>query len=67
MRKREPLIGRIPHKVREKIGIRPHDRLVIGIKENNDSIVLKKQKSNVRVFDLQLQPKEVVKWTLKEH
>ncbi|MCK4476092.1 MAG: hypothetical protein KAU16_05130 [Methanophagales archaeon] len=67
MRKRGQLIGRIPHKVRGKIGISPHDRLVIGIKENNDSIILKKQKSNVSVFDLQLQPDEVAKGTLKEH
>ena len=55
--------GRIvlPQKMQESVGINPHDSLIIRIKD--DSIVLKKQK--VSVFDLQLQPKEVAKGTLK--
>jgi AbrB family looped-hinge helix DNA binding protein len=54
--------GRIllPEKIREEIGIHPHDKLVLGVK--NNKIILTKQKRSV--FDLQL--KEVEKGTLKK-
>ncbi|MCX9010926.1 MAG: AbrB/MazE/SpoVT family DNA-binding domain-containing protein [Candidatus Methanoperedens sp.] len=54
--------GRIilPEKIRDKIGIHPHDKLVLGIK--NNTLILTKQKRSV--FDLQL--KEVKKGTLKK-
>jgi AbrB family looped-hinge helix DNA binding protein len=54
--------GRItlPEKVREEIGIHPHDKLVLSVK--NNKIILTKQKRSV--FDLQL--KVVEKGTLKK-
>lgn len=49
----------IPCKVREKIGIYPHDKLILDYK--NNTLILTKQKRSV--FDLQL--KEVAVGTLK--
>jgi len=53
--------GRIllPHELQDKIGISPHDKLIVGI--SGDAIVLKKQKHSV--FDLQR--KNVGEGTLK--
>ena len=53
--------GRIllPHEVQDKIGISPHDKLIVGI--SGDAIVLKKRKHSV--FDLQR--KNVGEGTLK--
>jgi len=50
----------IPNKLWEKIGIHPHDKLVLGVK--NDTLLLRKQK--LSVFDLQ--KKEVAPGTLKK-
>jgi AbrB family looped-hinge helix DNA binding protein len=50
----------IPEKVREEIGIHPHDKLILGVK--NNTLILAKKKTSV--FDLQL--KEVAKGTLKK-
>ncbi len=50
----------LPYKVREKIGIHPHDKLILGVK--NNTLILTKQKRSV--FDLQL--KEVISSTLKK-
>lgn len=54
--------GRItlPHRFCEKIGIHPHDKLIIGVK--NNTLLLTKQK--ISVFDLQ--KKEVIPGTLKK-
>jgi bifunctional DNA-binding transcriptional regulator/antitoxin component of YhaV-PrlF toxin-antitoxin module len=50
----------IPHRLCEKIGIHPHDKLIIGVK--NNTLLLTKQK--ISVFDLQ--KKEVAPGTLKK-
>jgi bifunctional DNA-binding transcriptional regulator/antitoxin component of YhaV-PrlF toxin-antitoxin module len=50
----------IPHRLCEKIGIHPHDKLILGVK--NNSLLITKQKTSV--FDLQ--KKEVVPGTLKK-
>ncbi len=50
----------LPYKVREKIGIHPYDKLIMGVK--NNTLILTKQKRSV--FDLQL--KEVTSSTLKK-
>lgn len=50
----------IPHKICEKIGIHPHDKLIIGVK--NNTLFLTKQKMSI--FDLQ--KKEVAPGTLKK-
>ncbi len=50
----------IPEKVREEIGIHPHDQLILGVK--NHTLILAKKKTSV--FDLQL--KKVAKGTLKK-
>lgn len=50
----------IPEKVREEIGIHPHDKLILDVK--NHTLILAKKKTSV--FDLQL--KEVAKGTLKK-
>lgn len=50
----------LPHEVREKIGMHPHDKLILGVE--NNTLILTKQKRSV--FDLQL--KEVVSSTLKK-
>ena len=54
--------GRIalPYKLCEKIGIHPHDKLILGVK--NNTLLITKQK--ISVFDLQ--KKEVVTGTLKK-
>ncbi len=54
--------GRIilPEKIREEIGIHPHDKLILGVK--NNTLILTKPKRSV--YDLQL--KEVAKVTLKK-
>lgn len=50
----------IPDKVREEIGIHPHDKLILGVK--NQTLILAKKKTSA--FALQL--KEVAKGTLKK-
>ncbi len=50
----------LPYKVRQKIGIQPYDKLILGVR--NNTIILTKQKRSV--FDLQL--KEVAAGTLKK-
>ena len=50
----------IPHRICEKIGIHPHDKLILGVK--NNTLLITKQKTSV--FDLQ--KKEVVRGTLKK-
>jgi bifunctional DNA-binding transcriptional regulator/antitoxin component of YhaV-PrlF toxin-antitoxin module len=50
----------IPHRLCEKIGIYPHDKLILGVK--NNTLLITKQKTSV--FDLQ--KKEVVPGTLKK-
>ena len=50
----------IPHRLCEEIGIHPHDKLVIAIK--NNTLLLTKQK--ISVFDLQ--KKDVAPGTLKK-
>jgi len=50
----------IPHRLCEKIGIHPHDKLILGVK--NNTLLITKQKTSV--FDLQ--KKEVVSGTLKK-
>jgi bifunctional DNA-binding transcriptional regulator/antitoxin component of YhaV-PrlF toxin-antitoxin module len=50
----------IPQRLCEKIGIHPHDKLILGIK--NNTLLITKQKTSV--FDLQ--KKEVVPGTLKK-
>lgn len=50
----------IPEKIREEIGIHPHDKLILGVK--NHTLILTKQKTSV--FNLQL--KKVTKGTLKK-
>jgi len=50
----------IPHRMCEKIGIHPHDKLIIGVQ--NNTLLLTKQK--ISVFDLQ--KKEVAPGTLKK-
>jgi bifunctional DNA-binding transcriptional regulator/antitoxin component of YhaV-PrlF toxin-antitoxin module len=50
----------IPQRLCEKIGIYPHDKLILGIK--NNTLLITKQKTSV--FDLQ--KKEVVLGTLKK-
>ena len=50
----------IPHRICEKIGIYPHDKLILGVK--NNTLLITKQKTSV--FDLQ--KKEVVPGTLKK-
>ena len=50
----------LPHEVSEKIGIHPHDKLILGVK--NNTLILTKQKKSV--FDLQL--KEVISSTIKK-
>jgi len=54
--------GRIllPHELQDMIGIRPHDKLVVGV--NGDASILKKQRHTV--FDLQR--KDVEKGTFKK-
>jgi AbrB family looped-hinge helix DNA binding protein len=49
----------LPYGVCEKIGIHPHDKLILGVRDN--TLILTKQKRSV--FDLQL--KEVAIGTLK--
>ena len=49
----------LPYKICEKIGIHPHDKLIIGVKDK--TLVILKQKRSV--FDVQ--QKEVVAGTLK--
>jgi len=50
----------IPHRICEKIGIHPYDKLILGVK--NNTLLITKQKTSV--FDLQ--KKEVVSGTLKK-
>ena len=50
----------LPYNICEKIGIHPHDKLIIGV--DDDKLVISKQKRSV--FDLQ--HKEVVAGTLKQ-
>ena len=50
----------LPYKICEKIGIHPHDKLIIGVED--ETLVISKQKRSV--FDLQ--HKEVVAGTLKQ-
>jgi bifunctional DNA-binding transcriptional regulator/antitoxin component of YhaV-PrlF toxin-antitoxin module len=50
----------LPYKICEKIGIHPHDKLIIGVKD--ETLVISKQKRSV--FDLQ--HKEVAAGTLKQ-
>jgi len=50
----------IPQRLCEKIGIYPHDKLILGVK--NNTLLITKQKTSV--FDLQ--KKEVVPGTLKK-
>ena len=50
----------LPFDICEKIGIHPHDKLVLGVKD--DTLVLTKQKRSV--FDLQR--KQVSEGTLKK-
>jgi bifunctional DNA-binding transcriptional regulator/antitoxin component of YhaV-PrlF toxin-antitoxin module len=49
----------IPHRLCEIIGIHPHDKLILGVKDK--TLLITKQKTSV--FDLQ--KKEVVPGTLK--
>ncbi len=50
----------LPYKICEKIGIHPHDKLIIGVEDK--TLVISKQ--NRSVFDLQ--HKEVAAGTLKQ-
>ncbi len=50
----------LPHKICEKIGIHPHDKLILGIKDN----MLTLTKHEGSVFDLQ--KKKVAAGTLKK-
>ncbi len=50
----------IPHRFCEKIGIHPHDKLILGVK--NNTLLITKQKTSV--FDLQ--KKEVSPGILKK-
>jgi len=49
----------IPHRLCKKIGIYPHDKLILGVK--NNTILITKQK--ISVFELQ--KKKVIPGTLK--
>jgi len=50
----------LPYSICEKMGIYPHDKLIIGVKD--DTLIIAKQKSSV--FDLQR--KEVAAGTLNQ-